>query len=126
MPSNIALLGAQDLARMGPIDLVITRWPCQGHTRAGRGEGLHDPRSHMFWEMLQLLRHLQTHQVRAPADILKNVPLLGDIRSHVMASVHEIRSWIGQAVLLDAAKVRSRAHRPRLWWTNLLPREVLK
>jgi hypothetical protein len=43
LPSDIALLGAQDLARVGPIDLVIVRWPCQGHTRAGRGEGLRDP-----------------------------------------------------------------------------------
>jgi hypothetical protein len=44
LSSNIALLGAQDLTRVGPIDLVITGWPCQGHTQAGRGEGLHDPR----------------------------------------------------------------------------------
>jgi hypothetical protein len=43
-----------------------------------------------------------------------------------MASVHEIWSWIGPAVLLDAMRVSSRAHRPRLWWTNLLPKEVLK
>ncbi len=43
LPSNIALLGAQDLARVGPINLVIVGWPCQGHTRAGRGEGLRDP-----------------------------------------------------------------------------------
>ncbi len=59
-----------------------------------------------------MLRHLQTHQARAPAYILENVPLLGDIRSHVMASVHEIRSWIGPAVLLDATRVGLRAHRP--------------
>ncbi len=43
LPSDIALLGAQDLARVGPINLVIAGWPCQGHTRAGRGEGLRDP-----------------------------------------------------------------------------------
>jgi site-specific DNA-cytosine methylase len=43
LPSNIALLGVQDLARVGPIDLVIVGWPCQGHTRAGHGEGLRDP-----------------------------------------------------------------------------------
>ncbi len=73
-----------------------------------------------------MLHHLQTHQVRAPMYILENVPLLGDIRSHVMANVHEIRSWIGLAVFLDATRVGSRVHRPRLWWTNLLPREVLK
>jgi hypothetical protein len=43
-----------------------------------------------------------------------------------MTSVHEIQSWIGLAILLDAAKVGSCAHRPRLWWTNLLPKEVLR
>jgi site-specific DNA-cytosine methylase len=79
---------------VGPIDLVIAGWPCQGHTRASRGEGLHDLRSRMFWEMLRVLRHLQTHQVRVPAHILKNVLLLGDIRSHVMASVYT-RSGLG-------------------------------
>ncbi len=126
LPLNIALLGAQDLARIGPINLVIARWPCQGHTRAGRGEGLRDPRSRMFWEMLRVLRHFQTHQARVPAYILENVPLLGDTKSHVMANVHQIRSWIGPTVLLDATRVGSRAHRPRLWWTNLLPKEVLR
>jgi len=58
LPSDIALLGVQDLAKVGPIDLVIAGWPCQGHTGAGRGEGLRDPRSHMFWEMLRALCHL--------------------------------------------------------------------
>jgi hypothetical protein len=61
LPSDIALLGVQDLARVGPIDLVITRWPCQGHTQADRGEGLRDLRSRMFWEMLRMLHHLQIH-----------------------------------------------------------------
>jgi hypothetical protein len=73
-----------------------------------------------------VLHHLQTHQVRAPTYILENVPLLGDTRFHVMASVHEIRFWIGPAILMDATRVGSCAHRPRLWWTNLLPREVLR
>ncbi len=73
-----------------------------------------------------MLRHLQTHQARVSVYILENVPLLGDIRSHVMASVHKIRSWIGLVVLLDVVKVGSRAHCPQLWWTNLLPKEVLR
>jgi site-specific DNA-cytosine methylase len=92
LPLDIALLGVQDLARVGPIDLVIARWPCQAYIRAGHGEGLRDLRSRMFWEMLQVLRHLQTHQARVPTYILENVPLLGDTRSHVMVSVHEIQS----------------------------------
>jgi site-specific DNA-cytosine methylase len=52
--------------KVGPIDLVIVGLPCQGHTRAGRDEGLRDPQSRMFWEMLRVLHHLQTHHVRAP------------------------------------------------------------
>ncbi|PTQ44536.1 hypothetical protein MARPO_0020s0163, partial [Marchantia polymorpha] len=124
------------LDRVGHIDLVIAGWPCQGHTRVGHGAGLHDPRSRMFWEMLRvlrhlqeqqtLLRHLQQQQTRSPAYILENVPLLGDTRAQLMASVHEVRAWIGSAVLLDAARVGSRAHRARLWWTNLVPREILR
>jgi hypothetical protein len=73
-----------------------------------------------------VLRHLHTHKARVSAYILENVPLLGDTRSHVMANLHQIRSWIGLAVLLDAVRVGLRAHCPRLWWMNLLPREVLR
>jgi hypothetical protein len=47
----MALLGAQDLARVGPIDLVITKWPCQGHTQASRGEGLRDPISYVLGDV---------------------------------------------------------------------------
>ncbi|CAM6115131.1 unnamed protein product [Calypogeia fissa] len=126
LPSDIALLGAPDLERVGPVDLVIAGWPCQGHTRAGRGKGLQDPRSGMFYEMLRVLWYLQEFQARPPTYILENVPVLGDTRAQVLASVHQVRFWLGPAVLLDAASVGSRAHRPRLWWTNLLPREVLR
>jgi len=30
LPSNTTLLGALGLASIGPIDLVIFGWPCQG------------------------------------------------------------------------------------------------
>jgi hypothetical protein len=64
--------------------------------------------------------------VHSPAYILENVPLLGDAWSKVVASMHQVQQWLGPAVLLDAASVGSRAHCPRLWWTNLMPFEVLK
>jgi hypothetical protein len=31
---NITLLGVLDLARIGPIDLVISKWLCQGLSQA--------------------------------------------------------------------------------------------
>jgi site-specific DNA-cytosine methylase len=114
LPLNITLFGAHDLARVGPIDLVIAGWRCQGHIWVGCGEGLHDPQSCMFWEMLRVLRHFQTYQARAPMYILENVPLLGDTRFHAMASVHEIRSWIRPTILLDATRVGLRARCLRL------------
>ena len=126
LPTDILLLGADDLTRVGPIDLVIAGWPCQGHSRAGQGRGFKDPRSRLFWEMLRVIRHLQTTQVHPPGYILENVPILGDSREGVVTSVRQVRAWIGSAVLLDAAQVGSRAHRPRLWWTNMMPLEVLK
>lgn len=43
-----------------------------------------------------------------------------------MSSVHEVRSWIGLVILLDATKVGSRTHQSRLWWTNLLSSEILR
>ena len=92
LPSAILLVGAQDLARVGPIHLVIAGWPCQGHSSAGHGQGLQDVKSRMFWEMLRILRLLQTHQVVSPAYILENVPLLGDARSRVVSSMHQIRA----------------------------------
>jgi hypothetical protein len=78
----------------------------------------------MFWEMIRIIRHLQDNQVDSPAYILENVPLLDDARSRVVASMHQVQQWLGPAVLLDAASVGSRAHRPQLWWTNFMPPEV--
>jgi hypothetical protein len=126
LPQDISLLGAQDLTRVGEINLVIAGWPCQGHSTAGKGGGLQTHQSAMFWEMILVIHHLQNNQVHSAAYILENVPLLGDARSRVVARMHQVQQWLRPAVLLDAASVGSRAHHPRLWWTNLMPPEVLK
>jgi hypothetical protein len=40
--------------------------------------------------------------------------------------MHKIHNILGMPVLIDAAAVGSRAHRPQLWWTNLAPTELLQ
>ena len=40
--------------------------------------------------------------------------------------MHQVKSWLGPAVLLDVESVGSTTHHPQLWWTNLLPLEVLR
>lgn len=110
MTLNIILLGTSDLDWVGFIDLLTARLLCQCHTRAGHGVGLQDPRSCMFWKMLRVLRHLQVHHTRSQTYIVENIPLLGGIQTKLMASIHEIISWIRSAVLLDVARIKSRAH----------------
>ena len=44
------------LKNLGRVDLVVARWPCQGHSRAGLGQGLQDPRCNLYWEPLWLLQ----------------------------------------------------------------------
>jgi hypothetical protein len=40
--------------------------------------------------------------------------------------MHKIHGILGVPVLVDAAAVGSRAHRPHFWWTNLAPAELLQ
>jgi site-specific DNA-cytosine methylase len=47
-PLSMILPGALNLARIGPIDLVISRWPCQGLSQVGMGQGLSNLRSSLF------------------------------------------------------------------------------
>ena len=51
LPADIALISEEDLQRLDRVDLVIAGWPCQGHSPAGLGQGLQDPRSSLFWEL---------------------------------------------------------------------------
>jgi site-specific DNA-cytosine methylase len=40
---------------LGPIDLIISGWECQGFSMAGFGEGLNDTRFGLFTDMIQLI-----------------------------------------------------------------------
>jgi hypothetical protein len=72
------------------------------------------------------MRYLQTSQRRPPSYIVENVPVVSSSRSRTVESMHMIHNILGVLVLIDATVVGSRAHRPRLWWTNLAPVELLQ
>jgi hypothetical protein len=40
-----------------------------------------------------------------------------------LESINKIHGILSVLVLIDAATVGSRAHRPCFWWTNLAPAE---
>jgi len=93
---------------------------------AGHQNGLKDTRSSRFYDMIKVLRLLQTSQKRPPGYIVENVPVVSSSRARTLESMHKIHQTLGLPVLLDAAAVGSRAHRPRLWWTNMAPVELLQ
>jgi hypothetical protein len=76
--------------------------------------------------MIRVIRYLQTSQRRPPGYIVENVPVVSSSRSRTLESMHRIHNILGVPMLIDAATVGSRAHRPRLWWTNLAPAELLQ
>jgi site-specific DNA-cytosine methylase len=45
---------------LGPVDLIILGWECQGFSAAGFGEGLSDTRSGLFKDMIRLITWVQS------------------------------------------------------------------
>jgi site-specific DNA-cytosine methylase len=45
---------------LGPVDLIISGWECQGFSAAGFGEGLSDKRSGLFMDMIRLITRAQS------------------------------------------------------------------
>jgi hypothetical protein len=59
LPQDICLVSAEHLRELGPVDLVVAGWPCQGSSAAGAGRGLDDARSGLFTELMRVLGELQ-------------------------------------------------------------------
>ena len=55
LPPDIQLIQRAHLHHMGPLDLIIAGWECQGFSMAGAGQGLHDPRLALFTDLLRVL-----------------------------------------------------------------------
>jgi site-specific DNA-cytosine methylase len=109
---DITLVSTGDIHRCGHVDLVIAGWPCQDMSMASKQNGLQDGRSSQFHDMIRVMRYLQTSQRRPPGYIVENVPVVSSSRSRTLESMHRIHNILGGPVLIDAAAMGSRAHRP--------------
>jgi hypothetical protein len=122
LPQDIRLVGVQHLRDLGPMDIVVAGWPCQGNSAAGDGQGLDDGRSWLFIELLRVLHNLQTlHKEwgQPLGYLIEHVAAGYDRRPKVQQHFAAVRGLLGPEVILDAAQIGSRAHRLRAWWTNL-------
>ena len=59
---DIALLSEKDIHWLNHVDLVIAGWPYQSMSMAGKQNGLQDDHSSRFYDMIWILRYLQTSQ----------------------------------------------------------------
>lgn len=122
LPQDVRLVSKEHLQALGPIDLVVAGWPCQGNSAAGGGEGLNDHRSGLLAELMRLLGALQTLHARWKHPLgylVEHVAAGTDRRPKVRQHYAAARGLLGPEIVVDAAQLGSRAHRLRAWWTNL-------
>ncbi len=55
LPSDIQLIQKKHMELLGPLDLIISSWECQGFLAVGFGKGLSDTRSGLFTDMVRLI-----------------------------------------------------------------------
>jgi hypothetical protein len=110
---------------LGPVDLIISGWECQGSSAARFGEGLSDTRSSLFMDMVRLITWAQSISPLL-GYVIENTLFQLDQREKVQEHYTLVRHYLGELFLLDAAQCGSYAHRLRNWWTNLASLLVLQ
>ena len=107
---DVTFINEADLQNFGPVDMGIAGWPCQGHTRARTCQCLEDPRSTLFWDLMQWWF---SHQSFFTRYIFDNVPLLGNFWDKVLEGGHYVRQHLSNSNFVHAASIGSYAYQPR-------------
>jgi site-specific DNA-cytosine methylase len=124
-------VGSTELRRYMPIHIVTVSSPCHGLSRANRnGRGLADPRSELISDAWRILGYLSKNQTIKPAYTFEMV----DAQDHPSQEARDGFTVIDRvaggavdtAVVINAAKLGSVAHRVRAFWTNAAPSRTLK
>jgi hypothetical protein len=112
LPQDIALIKQEHVQKLGPVDLIICGFPCQGFSRATRrAQGLRDPRSSIFFDMVNLIHEI-TYTHGNCGWLIENV----DATDHRNALVRDEYNQVVKGILVpgyafDAVAVGSYAHR---------------
>jgi site-specific DNA-cytosine methylase len=131
LPADIRNVGPRELRRYMPIRVVTVSLPCHGLSRANRhARRLADPRFGLISQAWRILGFLNQHQTVKPAYTFEMV----DASDHPSRDARDAFTIIDRvagggtdtALVLDAAKLGSAAHRVRAVWTNAAPPKVLR
>jgi hypothetical protein len=110
LPQDIALIKQEHIQKLGPVDLIICGFPCQGFSRATRSaQGLRDPHSSVFFDMVNLIHEI-TYTHNNCGWLIENV----DASDHRNALVRDeynqvVKGVLGQGYAFDAVAVGSYA-----------------
>lgn len=109
--------------------LVVAGFECQNLSPAGDATGLAGERSATFFPLLDILRQLKKLRGSRPTSFLVENTAFQQQSKHkpeMQADFDLICSALGNPVTLDAARLGSRAHRLRNFWTNLAPTKLMQ
>jgi hypothetical protein len=120
LPSDIQLIQKKHMELLGPVDLIISGWECQGFSVATFGKGLSDTRSGFFMDMVRLITWAQSISPTL-GYVIENTLSQLDQREKVQEHYTLVRHYLGEPLLLDATQCGSYAHRLCNWWINLAP-----
>jgi hypothetical protein len=126
LPHDISLIKYRHIKELGPVDLIICGFPCQGFSRATRNaQGLQDPRSAVFFDMVTIIHEI-TYEHGNCGWVIENVDASDHRNSLVREEFNQVvKGVLGLGYAFDAVAVGSYAHRFRRFWTNLIPTTLL-
>jgi site-specific DNA-cytosine methylase len=102
LPSDIQLIQKKHMELLGPVDLIISGWECQGFSATRFKEGLSDTRSGLFTDMVWLITWAQFIYPTL-GYVIENIPSQLDQREKVQEHYTIIKHYLGEPLLLDAA-----------------------
>lgn len=93
--------------KLPKIDLLIGGSPCQGFSKAGKQLNFNDPRSRLFFEFVNVLKH-----VKPKYFLLENVKMKKEYQNI-------ISEFLGVEPITINSSLVSAQRRERLYWTNI-------
>jgi site-specific DNA-cytosine methylase len=87
---------------LGPVDLIISGWECQGFLTARFGEGLSDTRSDLFTDMVRLITWAQSIFLMF-GYVIENTPSQLDQREKVQEHYMLVKHYVGESLLFNVA-----------------------
>ena len=97
------------------IDIIFGGFPCQAWSVAGKQMGDKDERGMLFWVMLDIMKHVRSHNPKADF-LIENVKMKGEfenyITHHMEEAVENVHKTLINSELLSAQT------RNRYYWTS--------